>query len=189
MTVRTALLLGLAVAGLAGATPGQGQTPGSTRGDAAAGAVSLAGSPAVTLTRVTSEIGLTGAYTEGNSHMGGVAWVDYNGDYWPDLFITNGGGFDHYLFRNEGDGTFTDVSNLVRKPDISVEDGGVCFGDLDNDGDEDIVVYVDSPQFLTLGFNVSEGGPNLLLICLDRGDGSEETWLSSLRKPLGFSSR
>ena len=185
MTVRTALLLGLAVAGLAGATPGQGQTPGSTRGDAAAGAVSLAGSPAVTLTRVTSEIGLTGAYTEGNSHMGGVAWVDYNGDYWPDLFITNGGGFDHYLFRNEGDGTFTDVSNLVHKPDISVEDGGVCFVALDNDGDEDIVVYVDSPQFLTLGFNVSEGGPNLLY--RNNGDGtfSEDALAAGIVDPLG----
>jgi len=101
----------------------------------------------------------------GNSHTGGAAWVDVNNDHWPDLFVTNGGGLPHYLFRNDGDGTFTDISDRVPKPDLALEDAGVSYADVDNDGDLDLFVAVDHPDYMApVEYNVREGGPNLLYL-------------------------
>lgn len=114
---------------------------------------------------VTESAGLGLMPMTGNSHTGGAAWVDINNDYWPDLFVTNGAGLPHYLYRNNGDGTFTDVSDRVLKPDVGLEDAGVSFADLENDGDLDILVAVDHPAYMAPGaVNVREGGPNLLYI-------------------------
>ncbi len=101
----------------------------------------------------------------GNSHTGGAAWVDIDNDYWPDLFVTNGSGLPHYLFHNNGDGTFTDVSERLPKPDLALEDAGVSYADIDNDGDLDLFVAVDHPDHMAPGgFNVREGGTNLLYL-------------------------
>src|SRR5215813_11910992 len=77
----------------------------------------------------------------------GVAFIDYNGDGWQDLFFTNGkdwpGQPQHtstlHLFRNNQNGTFTDVT---RAAGLAVEAYalGVAVGDYDNDGDEDLFV-------------------------------------------------
>jgi tetratricopeptide (TPR) repeat protein len=65
-------------------------------------------------------------------------WSDYNGDGWPDLYVVNDFGRKN-LYRNNGDGTFTDVA-----PQAGVEDVGagmsVCWTDFDQDGAEDIYV-------------------------------------------------
>ncbi len=132
-------------------------------------AIGQADSP-VTFTKMTSSRH-PHPYTEGNTHTGGIAWVDYNNDFFADLFVSNGGGLPHHLFRNNGDGTFLDVSYIVRKPDGSLEDGGVKFADIDNDGDSDIIVPVDlSAPFNSEIEQPHVGGPNLLY--LNRGDGS-----------------
>jgi tetratricopeptide (TPR) repeat protein len=66
------------------------------------------------------------------------AWSDYNQDGWPDLYVVNDFGRKN-LYRNNGDGTFTDVA-----PHAGVEDIGagmsVCWLDYDDDGAEDIYV-------------------------------------------------
>lgn len=79
---------------------------------------------------------------------GGVAWIDYNRDGLPDLFLVNGCTFELWrahqcprsrLYRNNGDGTFTDVSadsGLDRRG----WGMGVCVGDYDNDGFDDLYV-------------------------------------------------
>ncbi|MBM3787483.1 MAG: CRTAC1 family protein [Acidobacteria bacterium] len=70
---------------------------------------------------------------------GGVALFDYDNDGWLDIFLVNGGNAPCYLFRNNRDGTFTDVS---RKAGI-VHGGwgqGCCAGDFDNDGFPDLFV-------------------------------------------------
>ena len=78
----------------------------------------------------------------------GVALFDYDNDGWLDIFFVNGSRFesisaDHqpsnFLFRNNRDGTFTDVTakaGLMR----SGWGQGCCVGDYDNDGYDDLLV-------------------------------------------------
>jgi len=65
-------------------------------------------------------------------------WGDYNRDGWPDLYVVNDFGRKN-LYRNNGNGTFTDIA-----PQAGVEDVGagmsVCWFDYDNDGIEDLYV-------------------------------------------------
>src|SRR2546425_3115210 len=78
----------------------------------------------------------------------GVAIFDYDNDGWPDIFIVNGTtleGFPagkaptNHLYRNNHDGTFTDVT--VKAGLAATGWGqGVCVGDYDNDGWEDLYV-------------------------------------------------
>lgn len=143
-------------------------------------------STTVAFTRVTDEVGLVGTYTAGNSHTGGNAWVDINNDYWADLFITNGSGLEHFLFLNLGDGTFLDISQRVAKPDLAIEDAGVKFCDLENDGDQDILVIADSPTWVDVnGFNPPGGGPNVLYRNLGNGTFVDAAEQAGLVDPLG----
>ncbi len=79
---------------------------------------------------------------------GGVAWIDYNNDGFPDLFLVNGSTFEQWkrgdsplsrLYRNNGDGTFTDVS-AASGLEHTGWGMGVCVGDYDNDGYDDLYV-------------------------------------------------
>ena len=78
----------------------------------------------------------------------GAAIFDYDNDGWPDIFLVNGTtleGFPageaptNHLYRNNHDGTFTDVTV---KAGLSATGWGqgVCVGDYDNDGWEDLYV-------------------------------------------------
>src|SRR5580704_8551823 len=83
------------------------------------------------------------------SMAGGVAVFDYNNDGNLDIFFTNGADivtlqksspqYRNRLFRNNGDGTFTDVTAPAGLAG-SGYDVGVAIGDYDNDGYEDIFV-------------------------------------------------
>ena len=78
----------------------------------------------------------------------GIAFYDYDNDGWLDIFIVNGWRLEGFpagseptshLFRNNRDGTFTDVTakaGLVH----SGWGQGVCVGDYDNDGWDDLFV-------------------------------------------------
>jgi hypothetical protein len=78
----------------------------------------------------------------------GIAIFDYDNDGWPDIFIVNGTtleGFPadkaptNHLYHNNHDGTFTDVTEKAGV--VATGWGqGVCVGDYDNDGWEDLYV-------------------------------------------------
>ena len=115
----------------------------------------------------------------------GADWFDYDNDGWLDLFVANGAvnviesqrgqpnpfRMKNQLFHNSGDGRFTDASALggaaFARAEIS---RGAAFGDIDNDGDTDIVV-------------TTSGGPVRLL--LNRGTAGSH-WIDiSLRDSPG----
>ena len=77
----------------------------------------------------------------------GIAFFDYDNDGWLDIYLTNGSRLNEHwpagkeptthLYKNNRDGTFTDVtekSGLGR----SGWQTGVCVGDYDNDGNDDL---------------------------------------------------
>ena len=73
-----------------------------------------------------------------------AAWGDYDNDGWLDLFIGNetspqGGPHPSELYRNNGDGTFTDVAAEAGLRIMEYVKAGV-WGDYDNDGDIDLYV-------------------------------------------------
>jgi hypothetical protein len=77
----------------------------------------------------------------------GCAFIDYDNDGWIDIFLLSGrrlegipAGAGNRLYKNNRDGTFTDVTD---KAGLGGETGwamGVCVGDYDNDGFDDLFV-------------------------------------------------
>src|SRR5579862_5433512 len=75
-----------------------------------------------------------------------VSIVDFDRDGWPDIYVTNSGeGSRNALYRNLGDGTFRDVAAEVGLADVNQPGTGVStgavWGDYDNDGYEDVLIY------------------------------------------------
>lgn len=87
----------------------------------------------------------------------GTAFFDYDNDGWLDLFIANGAvqllpdlirkkdpfplGQPNQVFHNTGKGAFVEVTDWVNGPaELSEVSRGAAFGDVDNDGDTDILV-------------------------------------------------
>lgn len=68
----------------------------------------------------------------------GVAWADYDGDGWQDVYVANDFGRDA-LLHNDGDGTFSDVSKQTGAFDPGYG-MSATWGDVDNDGNLDIYV-------------------------------------------------
>ncbi len=114
----------------------------------------------------------------------GTAFKDFDHDGWLDLFAANGHVIDNIslfdptityaqtnqLFRNDGDGRFTDVSDRSGDPfQVKRVHRGAAFGDVDNDGDIDILVTTvnDVPLLLRndgAGGSGGNGGYGSLLV-------------------------
>ncbi|HEV2914813.1 MAG TPA: CRTAC1 family protein [Pyrinomonadaceae bacterium] len=111
----------------------------------------------VTFVNVAGKAGITTKTVYGDEHRNryllettgsGAAFIDYDNDGWEDIFLVNGTRLDGFkggpeptnrLYRNNGDGTFKDVTTaagLVR----SGWGQSVCIGDYDSDGYTDIFI-------------------------------------------------
>jgi enediyne biosynthesis protein E4 len=110
----------------------------------------------VTYVDVAEQAGLTAVNTWGGIHHksyiieakgSGIAFFDYDNDGWLDIYLTNGSRVDNkfpdgkvphtHLYKNNRDGTFTDVTEKsgLGRTGWQV---GVCVGDYDNDGWDDL---------------------------------------------------
>lgn len=97
---------------------------------------------------VAAQAGLTQSFPNGGSESkkyivettgSGAAFIDYNNDGLLDIFVLSGAGGTNRLYRNDGNGHFTDVTEQTGLK----SDGwsqGVCAGDFDNDGFTDLLV-------------------------------------------------
>jgi hypothetical protein len=119
----------------------------------------------VSFVNIAGEAGLKMRSTSGSetskkyiieANGSGVAFIDYNNDGREDIFLVNGSRLEgfadqvaptNHLYRNEGGGKFRDVTS-----DAGVGrsgwGNGVCVGDFDNDGFEDLFVTYWGPNVL-----------------------------------------
>ena len=114
----------------------------------------------------------------------GIGFFDYDNDGWLDIYLTNGSRLDakwpagaaptSHLYKNNRDGTFTDVS---AQADLIHSGWGqaVCVGDYDNDGFDDLFISY-------FGKNVASTPPNTFFATRPAFD------TSSLKKTIGFAS-
>ena len=137
--------------------PAYSQAPQTTTRQAASAAAKT-GPPIANFTDIAEKAGLTATNVFGGVDTKkyiiettgtGVAIFDYDNDGWPDIFIVNGTtleGFPpgkaptNHLYHNNHDGTFTDVTVKAGLADATGWGQGVCVGDYDNDGWEDLYV-------------------------------------------------
>jgi hypothetical protein len=84
-----------------------------------------------------------------NPHNGdchAAVWADFDNDGDPDLFIAKGGSKSptsanlHELWRNNGNGTFTNIASLAGVQGINQRGRGAASADYDEDGHLDILV-------------------------------------------------
>ena len=116
----------------------------------------------------------------------GTDWFDYDNDGWLDLFVANGAvnlieaqrgqpspfRMKNQLFHNTGDGRFVDTT-LAGGPAFDRAEIGraAAFGDLDNDGDTDLV-YTTNGGPVRLLLNQSGTRHHWLQVRLDQGPGN-----------------
>ncbi len=109
---------------------------------------------APTFTDVTQAAGL-GAFRHETGASGqkwlpeimgaGAAFVDYDGDGWPDILLVGGGVWEDErpvpalrLYRNNGDGTFSEKTREAGLGEVVAYGFGLAVADYDNDGDPDV---------------------------------------------------
>lgn len=173
----------LVLAGTVGCEGSESSSPASSGPDPV---------PDVALTEVTEDAGLDAFRHDdggfGRKWMpetvgGGGAFIDYDGDDWPDVLLVGGGNFPGrdrrdiqslWLFRNDGDGTFTEVTEQTGLAEIEAYGQGLTVGDYDGDGDQDFFLS-------TLGRNrLFENRDGRFTEVTERaGLGEEELWSTS----------
>ncbi|RKU20391.1 hypothetical protein C6503_06265 [Candidatus Poribacteria bacterium] len=108
-----------------------------------------------TFTDVTARAGL---HQEGKGL--GTLFTDYNNDGYPDIFVANDAVPD-FLYRNNSDGTFTDVATTAgvayNSEGRATASMGIAAGDYDNDGLSDLFVTNFSLEINSLFHNDSDG--------------------------------
>ncbi len=111
-------------------------------------ALMAAPAPVAEYRDVARQAGLTAAFPNGGEHAkrfilettgSGAAFLDYDNDGLPDIFLVSGEGGTNRLYHNNGGGRFTEVTSAMGLTS-SGWGQGVCAGDFDNDGYTDLFV-------------------------------------------------
>jgi hypothetical protein len=115
-------------------------------------------------------------------HGLGVAFADYDGDGFTDIYVANDG-MQQYLFHNNGNGTFTE-SGMEAGAALNADGGplsgmGVVFQDYDNDGRPDVIVTTLPRQTYAVFHNDGHGSFS------DRGLQTGVTMLSGVTSGWG----
>jgi hypothetical protein len=107
----------------------------------------------VTFTDITATAG-TGL---GETTTRGIAWVDFNNDGYPDLFVPTAGTVPNKFYKNNGNGTFTEVAAAVGLNDVA--NTITCtWADFDNDGDLDLYATIQGGGAKLWRNNLRPGG-------------------------------
>ena len=113
-----------------------------------------------------------GGKGEAQAMGAGVVVFDFDDDGFQDIYVTDAAG-PNALYRNNGDGTFSDVAAAAGVDDPSGEGNGGCAADYDNDGDRDLFLTNFGPSRLfrndgdgtfteaTAAANLSDSEPEL----------------------------
>jgi len=97
-----------------------------------------------------------GAIVNDGGNSTSATWGDYDNDGDLDLFVTNAFGESNFLYQNEGDGSFTKITDT----ELVWYGGnytGASWGDYDNDGDLDLFVTSLGDPFNSLFENQGDG--------------------------------
>lgn len=134
--------------------------------------------------RFRFERGQTEARQLPETMSGGVGLLDYDNDGWMDVYVVQGGLFpprgdarsEDVLFRNNGDGTFTDASAAAGLRGMQGGYGhGVAIGDVNNDGYQDVFVT----RYRSYALYVNRRGEGFEDVTEAWGLGGDRGWPSS----------
>lgn len=148
----------------------------------------------LTFIDVTVDAGLT------TDSMGfqGASWGDINNDGFLDLYITtndNATFETNFLYTNNGDGTFTDITVSAGVTDSVKAPFGLVFSDIDSDGDQDMYLSIDHHLANSVFVNNGDdtflddtencgGGFEMFSMCIAAGDydndGNEDFYFSNM---------
>lgn len=144
------------------------------------------------LTDVTAEAGLA-KFKHDNGAAGnmwfpeqmgaGCGFIDYDNDNWADIILVGGGRWEGdergpaqglWLFKNQRNGSFVDVTAEVGLADVVAWGTGILSGDFDNDGDDDLYLTA-------LGYNhlFKNDGGKFSDITARAGVAGKNIWSSS----------